>query len=535
MRPIYQTKSASAGEPNDVALSKNETALSLLNLQVLLFLAGMVALWTLLCAISHLAPDLDGMEELVWASSLELGYYKHPPFPSWVMYGLTQLFGRSVWLTFFAGQLCSTLALWFVWLLGREFTTPRKAFIVMLLLSTTIYFSLRGTIFNHNTAQLWSIAAATWLFYRALRYQRLGTWLWLGAVSAIAIMTKYSAVIQFAAFFCFMLRQGSFNDSRNLKGIAGALGTFLLVSSPHAYWLVLNAFQPFRYADTALEAQSHLDALVHLFKFALDQCARLSPMLVVMLILWQTTRKSASAAVPSIGGQDTASYWTSLSGWDRSFLLWVGLAPMVLTVLISAILGTRLQASWATTFFILYAFYALRWMYGNEQVNLRRIAMLVIALHILMAVVYAAARGPLAWHSGRDARSTFPGPAIATEMNAIWRKHIPESPLALVVSDTWLGGNVAVNSGPGVEVFINADYAESPWLDPATSLDCGALVVHSRLTKGEPGRALKNLFNLADWHGVAAIQWSSKKSPVIDLHWAIIPPKRKCADRYRTG
>ncbi len=502
---------------------------TLLNLRVLCFLVGMVALWTTLCAISHSAPDLDGMEELVWASSLELGYYKHPPFPSWVMHGLTQVFGRSIWLTFFAGQLCSAFALWFVWLLGREFTTPRKAFIVMLLLSTTIYFSLRGTIYNHNTAQLWSVAASTWLLYRALRYQRTSTWLWLGAVSAIAIMTKYSAVIQFAAFFCFMLRQGSFKDSRNLKGIAGAFATFLLVASPHAYWLVLSAFQPFRYADTALNAQSHLDAFVQIFWFTLDQCARLSPILVVMLIWWRGNRKLANTALPTAEGQGAASYWAGLSRWDRSFLLWVGLAPMVLTVSVSAVLGTRLQASWATTFFVLYGFYALRWMYGNEQINLRRIAILVVILHILMAVAYAAARGPMAWHIGRDARSTFPGPAIATEMNAIWQKHIPESPLVLVASDTWLGGNIAINSGPGVEVFVNAEYAESPWLDPATALDCGALVVHSQLTKGEPGRALKELFNRAQWHGVTAVQWSSAKSPVIDLHWAIIPPTKKCS------
>ena len=48
---------------------------------LLVYLAGVVFLWTVLCAISHKAPDLDGMEELVWASSLEWGYSKHPPLP----------------------------------------------------------------------------------------------------------------------------------------------------------------------------------------------------------------------------------------------------------------------------------------------------------------------------------------------------------------------------------------------------------------------------------------------------------------------
>src|SRR3546814_5848024 len=80
----------------------------------------MVALWTVLCGVSHRAPDLDGMEELVWASSLELGYYKHPPVPSWFMHVLAQVFGRPVWLTFFAGELFSDLALWFIWRRSEE-------------------------------------------------------------------------------------------------------------------------------------------------------------------------------------------------------------------------------------------------------------------------------------------------------------------------------------------------------------------------------------------------------------------------------
>lgn len=48
---------------------------------VLLYLLFMVLLWSVLMAISHKAPDLDGMEELVWSASFELGYLKHPPSP----------------------------------------------------------------------------------------------------------------------------------------------------------------------------------------------------------------------------------------------------------------------------------------------------------------------------------------------------------------------------------------------------------------------------------------------------------------------
>ncbi|NYT61414.1 glycosyltransferase family 39 protein [Alcaligenaceae bacterium] len=515
----------SIAQPDHV-LHKSDDKTSL-SLQVLLFLVGMVALWTLLCSISHRAPDLDGMEELVWASSLELGYLKHPPVPSWFMYGLTQIFGRPVWLTFFAGQLFSALALWFIWLLGCEFTSPRKAFIAMLFVSTSIYFSLRGTIYNHNTVQLWSIVAATWLFYRALRHQKASSWLWLGAISAIATMTKYSAFIQFAAFFCFMLRQGSLKDPRTLKGLGLALIAFLVVAAPHVYWLSLHAFGPLRYADNSLVTSGYLDSLKHILDFSLDQLARLSPMLIIWLAWWHGNRKVAKAAGNgAISNKD--SYASELSKWDRSFLLWVGLTPFISTVVISGLLGTRLQASWATTFFVLYGFYTLWWMYGNEQSNLRRIIILAASLHILMAVGYALARGPLAWYSGRETRSMFPGPDIAAEMEKIWQEHVPQVPLRLVASDTWMGGNIAVNSGPDVQVFINGRYDESPWLNPESALDCGVLTVYSRLTKGEPDPVLKQLADQGTWRGVTNLPWSSAKSPKIDLNWTIIPPGPNC-------
>lgn len=503
-----------------------------LTLAVLLFLIAMVALWSILMIVSHRAPDLDGMEELVWASSLELGYTKHPPFPSWVMHALTQVFGRPIGLTFFAAQVFSALGLWFVWLLGCEVTTQKKAFIAMLLVSTTAYFSLRGTIYNHNTTQLWSIAAATWLFYRALRYQKPSSWLWLGAVSAIAMQTKYSALIQFAAFFLFMVRNGSLTMPSTWKGIALAFISFAVVIAPHFYWLWQHNFQPLLYADKSLETATRLEALGHVWSFLIDQLARMAPMLLVWLAWMYWNRRSPVTASKTIDSlqksQDHHPYGQDFSAFNRSFILWVGLTPLLATVVLSLILGTSLVASWASTFFILYGFYLLWRMHGPESTNLKRIAILVLLVHLLMAAGYAIARGPLAWYTGRETRSMFPGPQISAAMSAIWHEHIPIVPLQLIVADTWLGGNIAIHAGKQAQVLINADFKESPWLDPNTALDCGALVVFSRKLKGDPPATVVTLMEQAEWRGRMDMPWSRPSSPIIDLNWGLIPPASSC-------
>ncbi|MFA5491040.1 MAG: glycosyltransferase family 39 protein, partial [Candidimonas sp.] len=346
------------------APARNRAILLSPNRQMLCFLAFMVMLWTVLCAVSHRSPDADGMEQLVWAASLELGYYKHPPFPTWVMYLLTHVFGRPYWLSFFAGMLSSALGLWFVWLLGKEMATARHAFIATALVSTTIYFSSRGTIYNHNTAQFWSITASTWLLYRALRYRQACAWLWLGVVSALAVMTKYSIVLQWAGFFLFMLRQRCFAQAGTWKGLGMAAAAFVVCVSPHLWWLFDHRFLPLDYAGNAIDMPSRLQGLLLIIHFALDQLARLSPMLAVWLAwLWWariSAGRAKSAAADSRAWQPAATererptrYIHHFDEWDRSFLLWVGLTPVIATLLASALMGTRLIASWATTFFVL--------------------------------------------------------------------------------------------------------------------------------------------------------------------------------------
>jgi hypothetical protein len=500
-----------------------------LDIQVVLLLIGMITLWTLACGLSHSAPDLDGMEELVWASSLELGYLKHPPLPSWIMYLFTQVFGRPVWLTFFVGQLTSALALWFLWLLGKEITSPRNAFIAVLIGSTSLYFSLRGTIFNHNTAQLWSVVASTWLFYLALKQQQTRYWVWLGVVAGLSTLTKYSAVIQFFAFFVFAMRQGALWQRTTWQGIGWAALAFGIVLMPHFLWLVSSNFAPFRYADGSLQAGGHLQALKLAARFTLDQLARLSPMVVVWLVwfAWQRKlKRNQPLAAPSVTSNCVLA--ADIQAWDRSFLLWVGLTPFVATVLVSTILGTRLTASWASTFFVLYSFYFLWALKGESATIKRQITYIVVAVHVLLAVGYGLARGPIAWHLGKDSRSVFPGQEIAAEMNRLWSEHVPAVPLTVIASDTWLGGNIAVHTGPNANVFINGSFAESPWLNPDTSLDCGVLVVYSHVSKRPPSAAVQRLHDQGQWKGLAQMHWSSPKSPVLDLNWSIIPPNQRC-------
>jgi len=509
---------------------------------VLAYLLAIAALWTVLCALSHSAPDLDGMEELVWAASLEWGYTKHPPLPTWFMHLAIQWLGASVWLPFLMGQMFSALGLWFVWKLGCELTTPRRALMATLLVSVTAYFSLRGTIYNHNTAQLWTITAGIWLFHRATHRQRWRDWAWLGLVAGLAMLTKYSALIQFAAFLLYILASGLWRQTRIWLGIGLSALVFLAVLGPHIIWLFAHHFEPLRYADTSLQAASRLGALHSLLKFALDQLGRLSPMLVLgglwaAWYRWRANRGPGQAAndpifkaLDSAGGirPHAPSYWAQLDANARRFLLWTGLAPVFSTLLVSLVLGSKLEASWASTFFVLFGFYGLAWMRGLDSEQLRRLLILTAALQIVMAGTYALARGPVAQAVGHASRSTYPGPVLAAHALAHWQTHQPGRPLRVVVANTWLGGNIALHTGQNTRVYIDASDAKSPWFAPGTALACGALIAWSEAGRGRPAAAVRALYEAAPWKGRDYIPWSGPKGTLIDLNWAVLPATSEC-------
>ena len=90
-----------------------------------------VLLWGVACWLSYSAPEVDSAEQFVWSFSLENGYWKHPPLPTWIMHGLIRVFGTSVALPFIATQACIVIALAITWRLGCEFMSPRRSLIAM--------------------------------------------------------------------------------------------------------------------------------------------------------------------------------------------------------------------------------------------------------------------------------------------------------------------------------------------------------------------------------------------------------------------
>ena len=77
---------------------------------VLLLILVQMALWGPVSAHFIAAPQNDSLEQVMQSQELHLAYGKHPPMPTWLLYGANAIAGPSIGLTFVLGVLCSVAA-----------------------------------------------------------------------------------------------------------------------------------------------------------------------------------------------------------------------------------------------------------------------------------------------------------------------------------------------------------------------------------------------------------------------------------------
>ena len=486
-----------------------------MNRLALAFVALHLLAWTLLPGVSHRAPPWDNIEQLVWTQSLQWGYYKHPPAPTWWMFFWTELLGRHVWVTFFAAQLSVAGMLWCLWRMALTVTAPARAFVALVLTALVAYHGLRGIMANHNTLQLLPVGGLLWSVLWAVREQDRWRWLrWaaVGAAAALAFLSKYSALVWFAVIGVWLLQDPRMRTVRAWAPVALAAVVALAGVAPHIAWMAEANFETLRYAENSVEngIGGNASHWVDLGYFITAQLGRVAPALIALGLLAWGLRRAAPATGPAPGPE-----------WR--FALFMGLGPLALTLALG-VGGVHLAASWATTFYVFFGVLLLRWVPAAEPARLLKAALIVgVAAELVLAGGLALGRGVLVDVMGRSARSNFPAPALAQQLDQVWRQHA-HTPLRVLAGETWLAGNVSIHLPSQPRVFIYADPSHAPWITPAEIARCDLLVLIDRSPDAPaPSAQLVQLMARAQQQGAISVPWTSKPGgPRLTVDWGIV-------------
>jgi 4-amino-4-deoxy-L-arabinose transferase-like glycosyltransferase len=487
-------------------------------LKLFAFFAVYLISWTLCAEFLPSASELDSTEQVVWSQSWQWGYYKHPPLPSLLLYVLNGLFGGpSKGLNAFAAQGCNVLALFYVWLLAKQIVSRQLAIVAVLITSLIAYHNFRAFPFNHNTVSLPFTAAACYYFYRAVQIpERWLNWLLLGLVCGLAMLTKYSILLIIASFFGVILWGRLFKSPRVILGLLLSIAVFLLMISPHVYWLAENNWRPFHYLQDKLTVSGNIASI--LFGFMMTQLIRLSFAVPTLLGIWIFIKTGRINKVEwdIDRSSDQASF-------DRHFLWIILFTPLILALLQLFLLGSELNSNWISAFFLpsgilLTVIFFKDW---DSTQLLKKVFLLTWITQAVLLIFFFALAVIYPYQVGSASRLTFPGQALADNVNEIWRSH-QSAPLTIIISDYWSGGNVSLYTRPEPFVRIDNSIEKSPWVTDQDVQACGAFVL---VNQAEITETFKLLLTQSVVKGEFVLPWGyAPKGKDLHYLWAIKAP-----------
>ena len=220
-------------------------------LSVALLLLAFGLVWSGSYALTAFSPGTDNIEQLVWVRSLEWGYYKHPPLTTWLLGAAAAVFGPSVGLTYVLGTLVTLAALGLFWALLRSLRGAPYATLATLAALCITFYNGRLYYFNHNVVLTLWVACAVVLTWRVTQRPQISTWVLLGLVSGLGLLTKYQFVLALAAMGLWWLHLRGWRHPIHRQGALWAAVCALAVCAPHFHWLQTQGWMPFAYARSA--------------------------------------------------------------------------------------------------------------------------------------------------------------------------------------------------------------------------------------------------------------------------------------------
>ncbi|SEA78055.1 Dolichyl-phosphate-mannose-protein mannosyltransferase [Acidovorax soli] len=435
---------------------------------VALLMAVYGAVWVTAYWMATLSPPVDNVEQLVWLRSLEWGYFKHPPLPTWVLGATAAIFGATVELTYVMGALFTLGALALFWRQLRAMRGGRYATLALLAALCITFYCGRVYYYNHNVVMMLWVSLAAGLSWRLTWRPSLLGWVAMGVVAGLGMLAKYQFIVALAVVGIWWLRLRGWRHLVHRVGAPLAAAVALLVCAPHLHWLATHDWMPLGYANASSLGHdlSLPHRLLHTAQFSADWLLNraLPAWLVLGCAVWWARRQGEA---PQRG--EEAAPGAGYAQLSRQFLLLWGFLPLALMALMGVVGGAKLHLHWGTAFMLWSVPAVMEWLAARAAwTSLRTVraawAGFAVVQALLMAQSWMALpRGPRGYKS--DHTDYFPSERVA-DIIARQAHAVLGGPIDIVSGQQALAGAVAVRLAERPRVLILGELKYSPWIQP---------------------------------------------------------------------
>jgi hypothetical protein len=469
-------------------------------------------LWTALPAILCRNLPLDIIEGVAYGQEWQIGYWKHPPLPWWLIDIVRRVAGPRVWPLFLLGQLAVVLCFWAVWRLGCAMLRPVEALVAVMLLDGCVVFNVRTMEFNHNIVQLPIWGLAGWSVHRALVDRRRSDWMLVGLWLALAFYAKYAAVTLIAPLLLFSAVDRGARRCWRTPGPYLAILVFFVVLAPHLVWLVHGDFSPVNFA---MSRANKADGLWRLASVTAARVRSALSLIALVVALFGVLIWGRSRVPPEAAGADP---------FARRYLLVLAVGPIVTAFAMLLAMGRIMGSGWAYQFWCFIGLLLVVWW--RPVIDGAALKRFVIAWGVLTSVLMGVQTAAQLFHVGGGERwaTQFPGDRFAAIVTETWQRETGQR-LAYVVGDFWLAGNVIFFSPDPPRMFHDASLRFSPWIDVSDVRRRGAVLLWPAARDPEMPAGWRALFPAAAGRAPLAIRVTTLRGVrEWRIGWAVLRP-----------
>ena len=389
-------------------------------------LVSHIILWTIVPTIFNINLPLDTIEGLAWGNELKLGYDKYPPiFPLFTEL-FFKIFGNKDWAYYLLSQLFVVSSFLVIFKFSKYFFKSDAYSLISVLLLETIYF------FNYTTPELnafiplFLFLALTALFcWRAIIFNNSFDWIMFGVFAGVSSLTYYLAFYLLVSLSIFFIREIIINKKLNYKYFLTLL-TYLIILSPHLYFIFINDFKSIEYAffrsfGDPLSGISEVKVFDHFFYpiiFLIKQLVILTPLLIMIRLI-----------IPH--------FKTKINLKDKKliFLFTITFLPIILMFLTSIVGGIRVRTMWMTTFYVFPGIFFV-YLFSSDIILKKFKRFFVIFIFIFLSLPFAYGVDS---YIQKDKRTDFPGKVIAKKIQNTWNKNFSNT-IDIVEGKGWVYG-----------------------------------------------------------------------------------------------
>jgi 4-amino-4-deoxy-L-arabinose transferase-like glycosyltransferase len=454
---------------------------------------ALLTLWALVTAWCDTAQFGDNVEQYIWSHSMEWGYHKHPPLPTWGLGSLVAVMGPSRWLPVVLAGLCVLATLCLTWDVTRRLANVTVANVAALCWTLLQYFSSGIQLYNHNTVMVLCIAAVVWLALKAQEHR--GWWVLVGIIAGASLLAKYQSAVPLLGVVGALWATGRLRQRAQRDGLLVALGLACGVFTPHLIWLVQHDFTTLRYVSQSVSSPGFVARLQSVLSFVANQVRVGFPLLMVLGLYGVWMRVSPPQAMPTTEQYGDAAAQRAWVVWVRALVWW----PVCVVLLMALAGGVTLRNHWGVQVLQFACLPLAMWLCQRRKCQLVRFVTVVCVVHGVALGLYSHKQNdPQAMMSlHRRLDTLYPAKMMSQAALAQWVS-VSRCDWRYVVGD-YEAGLVGLYASAAPAVYVNPQ--ATPWITAAQLKQHGAVyVVTSAADLPTDVVATRELFLTPDGH-----------------------------------